>query len=135
MPSVFISHAVRDGADPAARLDSELRQHGVETWLCARDMYEAVDFTAELEHAIDAADLFIACITSDVQRPESYVRREIAYAQMRQKPIAVARFAPVVPPISVVTNTFFEFHLDWDAAFGRLLAFCRGGGGTPAGER
>jgi hypothetical protein len=134
-PSVFISHATTDGADYAARLDRELRQHRVDTWLCARDMYEAVDFTSELEHAIDAADRFIACITSDVLRPNSYVRREIAYAELCGKPIAVARFVRVRPPISVVTKTFFEFHQDWETAFGRLLTFCRGGGGTPARDR
>jgi hypothetical protein len=132
---VFISHATSDGADHAARLDRELRQHGVDTWLCAHDLYEADDFTAALEQAIDAADRFIACITSDVQRPDSYVRREIAYAQYRGKPIAVARFADVPPPISVITHTFFEFHRDWEVAFGRLLRFCRGGGGPPARNR
>lgn len=132
-PYSFISYATLDGADHAARLDRDLRERGVATWLCARDMYEAVDFTWKLERAIAAADRLIACITVDVLRPDSYVRREIAYAQLCGKPIAVARFAPVKPPISVVTNTYFEFHEDWGTAFRRLLAFCRDGGSTSAG--
>lgn len=131
-PSAFISYATEDGAVHAARLDRALRQHGVVTWLYVRDMDEAVDFTSGLEQAIQAADRLIACITLDVQRADSYVRREIAYAQLCGKPIAVARFAPVRPPISVVTHTYFEFHKDWDAAFERLLLFCRSGSGTTA---
>lgn len=126
-PSAFLAYAVRDGASYAERLDRDLRQHGVETWLGVRDMDESLDFTGELEQAIRAADVFIACITEDVIRPESYVRREIAYAQLLRKRIAVARFQDVVPPISVVTNTFFEFHEDWDTHFARLLTFCRTG--------
>ncbi len=124
-PSAFISHASHDGTDHAARLDRTLRRHGVVTWLCDRDVDVSLDFTSELEQAIDAANAFIACITLAVMRPDSYVRREICYAQMLGKRIAVARFAPILPPISVVTNTYFEFHLGWDAAFARLLVFCR----------
>jgi hypothetical protein len=88
-------------------------------------MDESLDFTAQLELAIEAAMAVIACVTQDVRRRDSYVRREIAYAQACDKRIAVARFAAIRPPISVVTNTYFEFHSDWTGAFARLLAFCR----------
>ena len=126
-PVAFLSHANLDGAPHAARLDQALRQKGVKTWLYGRDLDESLDFTAKLEQEITSAGVFIACITSDVLREDSYVRREIAYAQLLRKRIAVARFEDIVPPISVVTNTFFEFHADWDAAFARLLAFCQAG--------
>src|SRR5262249_19363532 len=98
------------------------------TWLHARDMDESFDFTAQLEVAIETATAVVACVTLDVRRHDSYVRREIAYAQVCGKRIAVARFAPIPPPISVVTNTYFEFHRDWVTAFNRLLIFCCGGG-------
>ena len=122
---VFISYASQDGGTHATRLDGELRGQDVATWLEARDMDESFDFTAQLELAIEAATAVVACITPDVRRRDSYVRREIAYAQACGKRIAVARFAAIRPPISVVTNTYFEFYRDWTPAFGRLLTFCR----------
>jgi hypothetical protein len=120
---VFISHSHSDGTEPAERLDRELRAHGIDTWRTARDIDVSSDFTGELEAAIEASAVLVACITAGVRRRDSYVRREIAYAQMHHKRIAVARFAPVPPPISVVTYTYFEFHRNWCSAFARLLAF------------
>jgi hypothetical protein len=96
-------------------------------------MDESLDFTGQLELAIETAMAVVACVTMDVRRQDSYVRREIAYAQACGKRVAVARFAAIRPPISVVTHTYFEFHRDWPSAFDRLLAFCRGGEtGSPA---
>jgi len=120
---VFISHSHSDGSESAERLDRELRAHGIDTWRTARDIDVSSDFTSELEAAIEASTVLVACITAGVRRRDSYVRREIAYAQMHHKRIAVARFAPVPPPISVVTYTYFEFHRNWCSAFARLLAF------------
>jgi hypothetical protein len=124
--SAFISHASRDGAPYAACLEEQLSRAGVRTWLCPRDMDPALDFMFQLEQAISTSDVFVACITPDVQREASFVRREIMYAQRFSRPIAVALFAPVVPPIAVVTNTHFDFGEDWETAFDRLLQFCRG---------
>lgn len=123
VPSVFISHASGDGARPAVLLDRWLRQHGLDTWLGSRDLDCSRDFTAALEEAIRAANVFVVCITGDVLRSDSFVRREILYAQGCDKPIAVARFARLLPPISVVANTYFDFYRDWDAACMRLLAY------------
>jgi hypothetical protein len=123
--STFIGYASQDGAEHAQRLDRELRLHGVSTWLNLHDLNPAVDFTYQLESAIEAADNVIACITAATKKRSSYLRREIAYAQEYGKPIAVARFEPIPPPISVATNTFFEFYSDWGLAFSRLLGFCR----------
>jgi len=87
---VFISYATQDGSAHAARLDRELRGQDVVTWLESRDMDESLDFTAQLELAIEDATVVVACITQDVRRRDSYVRREIAYAQACGKRIAVA---------------------------------------------
>jgi hypothetical protein len=89
-----------------------------------RDINASADFTGELEAAIEDATVLVACITAGVRRRDSFVRREIAYAQMLRKRIAVARFASIPPPISVVTYTYFEFHQNWYKAFSDLLAFC-----------
>jgi hypothetical protein len=124
-PLVFISYSSRDGTDYAMRLRDQLGHHGIRAWLCLHDMDVWRDFTAELEQAIEAAGVFVVCITSGATIATSYVRKEITFADRCGKPIAVARFAPITPPISVVNNTYFDFHEGWDAAFARLLTFCR----------
>ena len=77
---MFISYATVDGTGHATRLDRELSRRGVHTWLSGRDIDEASDFTAQLERAIGRADRLVVCITRDVRREDSYVRREIAFA-------------------------------------------------------
>ena len=121
----FISYSRRDGIDYAERLDAELFTQGIISWRDVRDIDPSQDFTAELERAIEASSVVIVCVTPDARRPDSFVRREIAYAQVCGKPIAVARFAEISPPISVVTNTFFDFCANWSVAFEGLSAFCR----------
>jgi hypothetical protein len=127
---IFISYARRDGAAFATRLQESLPSYGFTTWRDTRDLDPTHDFTVELEKAIEAATHVVACVTADVRRGDSFVRREIGYAQAVRKPIFVARFADVVPPISVVNLTRFDFFADWDAAFQRLVQFVR----TPPGD-
>lgn len=121
----FISYSRSDGIHYAERLDAELSTHGIVSWRDVRDIDPSQDFTAELERAIEASSVVIVCVTPEVRRPDSFVRREIAYARVCGKPVAVARYANISPPISVITNTFFDFYVDWSAAFEELLAFCK----------
>lgn len=59
-------------------------------WRDTRDVPPEQDFTAEIEKAIKAAGRLVVCVTPDVEREDSFVRREIAYAQLK-KPLLVAR--------------------------------------------
>src|SRR5262249_26542605 len=43
------------------------------------------DFSAEIEDAIRRADFMVVCVTIDVSRDDSFVRREIAYALQEHK--------------------------------------------------
>ena len=67
----------------------------------------------------------VLCVTPDVDRADSFVRREIAFAQLVNRPIIVARFAKVPPPISVVNNTYVDFHASGETALAQLLRFLR----------
>src|SRR5262249_25800256 len=71
----------------------------------------------------ESATYLIACITADVKREDSFVRRELGYALAVKIPIVVARFANIVPPISIVNNTYFDFMDDWHGQFARLQAY------------
>ena len=121
MAHIFISYARSDGSDYALRLDSELPRHGFNTWRDKRGIDPSQDFTAEIERAIEKAAFLVTCVTQDVRRDNSFVRREIAYAQILKKPIIVARFADVPPPISVINHTWLDFFSGWDTAFRNLV--------------
>jgi hypothetical protein len=120
MEHVFISYARKDGEAHALQFDSELPKRGFSTWRDRRGIDPTQDFTAEIEKAIEASSYVVTCITPDVRREDSFVRREIAYAQVINKPIIVARFADVPPPISVVSHTWLDFFKGWENAFKQL---------------
>jgi hypothetical protein len=120
---LFISYARKDGAVDAERIDRTLAGAGFTTWRDTRGIDPTVDFTAEIEKAIESATYVVACITPDVKRDDSFVRRELGYALAVKIPIVTARFANVVPPISIVNNTYFDFMDDWDGPFDRLRTY------------
>lgn len=122
MRHVFISYARKDGLRFAEKLDSTLPQQGFTTWRDKREIDPTQDFTAEIEKAIESSTYIVACITPDVRRENSFVRREIAYAQVMNKPILVARFQDVTPPIAIVNHTWIDFFKGWEAGYRQLCA-------------
>ena len=119
---VFISYARKDGRVYAERLDSALSATGLPTWRDVRDIDPTQDFSAEIETAIEAASFVVTCITSDVRRSDSFVRREIGYALTVDRPVLVVRFEDVVPPVAVVNHTRIDLFSEWDPGFGRLCS-------------
>lgn len=105
MSETFISYARKDGLEFAERLEREIP----DTWRDKRDLNPFTDFTAEIEKAIQAARQVLVCITPDVLRDDSFVRREIAYAVYLKKPILVARFGDVPPPLPIFNHTWLDF--------------------------
>jgi hypothetical protein len=85
---VFISYARKDTDLGAAPLDAALRSHYI-VWRDTRGIDPALDLTAEIEKAIKAASHVVVCVTPDVEREDSFVRREIAYTSALKKPILV----------------------------------------------
>ncbi|MBL8156814.1 MAG: toll/interleukin-1 receptor domain-containing protein, partial [Anaerolineae bacterium] len=119
-PVIFISYAREDGSEAAARLDEALRERGYKTWRDVRNINRAADFTAEIEDAIESSRFVVVCVTSGVKRKDSFVRREITYASLLKKPILVARFEDIPPPITIVNNTSFDFFKNRDKTFSDL---------------
>lgn len=122
---VFISYARADGSEHALELERALRIEGFSTWRDVRDIDPSADFTSEIENAIKSSHAVVLCVTPDINRPDSFVRREIAFARLVNRPILVARFADIPLPISVASNTYIDFHNSSDTALARLVRFLR----------
>jgi HEAT repeats/TIR domain/NACHT domain len=119
---IFISFARDDGRDYAERLFAELSSRGVPAWRDTRNLNPYLDFTAELEKAIEQAKRVVVCVTPRIKRADGFVRREISYALALKKPIIPLMFAEVVPPLSIVNLTRIDFFRQpWNAAVGQLL--------------
>jgi hypothetical protein len=103
-------------------LDRDLVANEVTTWRDQRQLNPDLDFTAELETAIEESGKVICCVTPDVRRIDSFVRREIGYAIAVNKPIVPLIFEDTIPPISIVNVTREDFtHTPWERALRRLL--------------
>ena len=122
---VFLSYARGDGSLHARELERALRLEGFTTWRDARDIDLTADFTSEIENAIRSSLAVVLCVTPGIDRPDSFVKREIAFARLASRPIIVARFADIPPPLSVINNTYVDFHVSKDIALGQLLRFLR----------
>ncbi|MCD4687568.1 MAG: toll/interleukin-1 receptor domain-containing protein [Anaerolineae bacterium] len=127
---VFISYARVDGRDLAARLDEDLQRAGYTTWRDTRNIDPYQDFSAEIEMAIQASRYVVTCITPSIEaNPDSFVRREIIYAENRQKPVIPLIFPDAGIPLLVGHLTWIPFRaaddsavLDFDGGRERLLA-------------
>ncbi|WP_297324990.1 TIR domain-containing protein [Nitrosomonas sp.] len=104
MTYVFLSYARADGRCWAERIDADLQQAGIGTFRDTRNIDPDQDFTGKIEEGIRAASHVIVCLTKDVERGESFVRREIQYAlnqdqrRREQNPPGKLWLVPVVFP-------------------------------------
>jgi hypothetical protein len=99
---IFISYARADGSVHATTLQEKLEERGHTCWRDTRDLNRTQDFTAEIEIAIEDRNACGGCVTPDIKRPESFVRREIGYAQVCKKPITpLILDATAKPPITI----------------------------------
>lgn len=107
---IFISYARSDGTDHAARLDTDLTHLGYKTWRDKRSIDYYQDFSGEIEKAIRAADYVAVVVTPSVElNPQSFVRREIIYAQSKEKPIIPLIFPQATPPTLINHLTWIPF--------------------------
>lgn len=118
---IFLSYARADGRDHAEQLEADLNAAGLTTWRDKRNLNEYNDFSAEIEINIREATFVAIVVTPSVeQNPSSFVRREILYAQSKNKPIIPLIFANATPPILINHLTYIEFH-EYAVGFAELL--------------
>lgn len=117
---IFISYTWRDGIPYVERLEKDLTAAGYKTWRDKRNLDEYQDFSAEIEMAIRKADYVVTCITPAVENsPKSFVRREINYAEAKDKPIIPLIF-PNATPITLINHlTYISFSENGELAYER----------------
>lgn len=109
-PHIFLSYARSDALDHVERLERDLNIAGFATWRDKRNMDHYHDFTGEIEFAIRDASHVVVLITPAIgENPESFVRREIIYAQEIKKPIIPLKFPNAVMPIVINHLTWISF--------------------------
>jgi hypothetical protein len=120
----FISYARADGRDLAERLYHALKDRGLRPWRDVSDLNPHQDFSVMIEEAIPVAGQVVVLLTPDVvNRKDSFVRREILYAQAHHKPITpliCAGFDEKKVPILVNHLTWLPF-TDFDRHLPALL--------------
>jgi NB-ARC domain/TIR domain/APAF-1 helical domain len=86
--SIFISYARKDGAQLAQRLRDDLSANGYDAWLDTSRLLPGASWSAEIEAAVDRADIFLAILSSG-----SYVSDVCRGEQLR----ALRRGKRVIP--------------------------------------
>jgi hypothetical protein len=125
---VFISYARSDGHAVAQKLNQLLWANSIPTWQDVRNIDPHQDFSAEIEMAIEAAMHVVVCLTPSImERKDSFVRREIIYAQGVGVPITPLLFPGFsVDRIPVLINhytwiSFLDRSCPTSRNFGQLL--------------
>ena len=128
---VFLSYARSDGEDASASVEQELTKRGFSVWRDRRNIDPYQDFSSEIEIGIRKSAFVVVCVTPSIinQDRESFVRREIIYAQQLHKPIIPAVWPHAIVPTLINHLTWISFgqgpkgrqELDFDAGMVRLL--------------
>jgi hypothetical protein len=121
---IFLSYARADGRQHVQQLDAALHEHHLPTWWDKRNIDPAQDFTVAIEKGIKSAALVAVCLTPDIERETSFVRREVQYALLAGKPVLPLRFAPgVLPPVHLANHAWIDFvGRPFDEALAEVLA-------------
>lgn len=118
-PYIFISYARADGTDKSLQLFEQLQADGIRAWRDNR-IDPAIDFTGEIEQALDEATHVVIIVTPDLKRADSFVRLEIGYALTHKKPIIPLVFPGGHRPITIINHTYINF-AEWHNGYGMLL--------------
>lgn len=109
MIRVFLSYARADGSEAAALVEEQLKSAGFKVWRDVRDLDPFNDFSVEIERAIIAAEMIVVLVTQSISESlDSFVRREILYAQGKHKCIVPIRLNNATVPILINHLTWID---------------------------
>lgn len=109
MTRVFVSYARADGSNAALSVQEELESGGFEVWRDRRNLDAFNDYSVEIERAIERADVIVVCVTASItQSLESFVRREVLFAQSKRKLIVPIRIDGATVPILIIHLTWID---------------------------
>ena len=92
---VFVSHS-SDNRELASDLAAFLEARGVRIWIAPRDVRPGMDYSEQLQLAIEEAVAFVVLVT-DMANKSPYVRAETEMAFSTHKPIFPVRITDIKP--------------------------------------
>src|SRR5437868_551789 len=110
---VFISHG-SENSDEANALCAFIEGRGVKCWIAPRDVRPGIDYSVELQAAIEGAAAFVVLVT-EMANKSPYVRAETEMAFSCHKPIFPVRQADIKPAAGLAL--FLKIR-HWTDAFG-----------------
>ena len=110
---IFVSHS-SDNRQLAAELAAFLEGRGIRVWIAPRDVRPGMDYSEELQLAIENSAAFIVLVT-DMANKSPYVRAETEMAFSSHKPIFPVRTTDLQPAPGLA---FFLKIRHWTDAFG-----------------
>ena len=112
---VFVSHS-SDNRELAGELAEFLETRGVRIWIAPRDVRPGMDYSEQLQLAIEEAVAFVVLVTDNANK-SPYVRAETEMAFSTHKPIFPVRITDIQPAAGLA---FFLKIRHWTDAFGNL---------------
>jgi hypothetical protein len=110
---VFISHG-SDNRDEASALAAFLEGRGVTVWIAPRDVRPGMDYSEQLQEAIEGCIAFVVLVT-EMANTSPYVRAETEMAFSGGKPIFPVRLSDIKPASGLA---FFLKIRHWTDAYG-----------------
>ena len=104
---IFISHSHEDGVHFARELADWLENNGFSAWLDDK-IIPGRTYDSTIEEAIRTSSVVVVVITNDIERPDSFVRKEIQYAADCHKPIVPVRLSNVQCPLLLMTRQWLS---------------------------
>jgi hypothetical protein len=111
---VFISHG-SENREEANALCAFIEGKGVKAWIAPRDVRPGIDYSEELQAAIESAAAFVVLVT-DHSNKSPYVRAETEMAFSSHKPIFPIRHSDIKPAAGLAL--FLKIR-HWTDAFGK----------------
>lgn len=111
---VFISHGSENRSE-AEEIVSFLEGHGLRTWIAPRDVRPGMDYSEQLQSAIEGCLAFVVLV-SETANTSPYVRAETEMAFSNNKPIFPVRRSEIMPAAGLA---FFLKIRHWTDAYGR----------------
>ncbi|MGZ8349762.1 MAG: TIR domain-containing protein [Allosphingosinicella sp.] len=112
---VFVSHS-SDNRELAVELAGFLEGRGLRVWIAPRDVRPGMDYSEELQKAIEQSAAFVVLVT-EMANKSPYVRAETEMAFSSHKPIFPVRTTEIQPAPGLA---FFLKIRHWTDAFGNL---------------
>jgi hypothetical protein len=111
---VFISHG-SENSEEANALCAFIEAKGVKAWIAPRDVRPGIDYSEELQAAIESCAAFVVLVT-DTANKSPYVRAETEMAFSCHKPIFPVRQADIKPAAGLAL--FLKIR-HWTNAYGQ----------------